>query len=49
MEKLKTFIPLNFALLSNPVNWVIVTLMVLLAGFALAHVLSTTATDQTKS
>jgi hypothetical protein len=38
MEKIKNFIPLNFELLSNPINWVIVTLMVLVAGMALAHI-----------
>lgn len=47
MEKLKTFIPLNFELMANPINWVIVTLMVLIAGFALAHVYSSTPKDQT--
>jgi hypothetical protein len=41
MEKIKSFIPLNFVLLENPINWVIVTLMVLLAGMALAHIFST--------
>jgi len=29
------FIPLNFELLMNPVNWVIVTLMVVIAGLAI--------------
>jgi hypothetical protein len=47
MEKLKNFIPLNFDLMSNPINWVIVALMVLIAGFGLAHVMNTTAKDQT--
>lgn len=46
MEKIKTFIPLNFELMANPVNWVIITLMVLLAGIAMAHIFSTTPTDQ---
>lgn len=32
------YIPLNFALMANPVNWLIVTLMVLLAGIAFALV-----------
>lgn len=32
MEK----IPLNFAILSNPWNWIIVLLMVYIAGLALA-------------
>lgn len=29
------YIPLNFALLKNPFNWVIVTLMVVIAGLGL--------------
>ncbi len=32
------FIPLNFALMANPVNWLIVTLMVLVAGAGFALV-----------
>ena len=32
------YIPLNFALMSNPINWIIITLMVLLAGMAFALV-----------
>lgn len=36
MEKLKSYLPLNFGLLSNPVNWAIVFLMVAMAGVALA-------------
>lgn len=31
-------IPLNVALMSNPINWLIITLMVLLPGMALALV-----------
>jgi hypothetical protein len=31
---LKDNIPLNFELLSNPVNWVIILLMVAIAGMA---------------
>lgn len=29
------WVPLNFALLKNPFNWVIVTLMIVIAGLAL--------------
>ena len=36
METLKKYLPLNFALLANPVNWAIVFLMVAMAGVALA-------------
>jgi len=49
MEKLRAYVPLNFALLANPVNWVIVTLMVLLGGMALAHILQTKPADQSAS
>lgn len=37
-EKVKSSIPLNWNLLSNPVNWVIVVLMVALAGLAVAAI-----------
>jgi hypothetical protein len=30
------YIPLNLALMGNPLNWVVITLMILLGGFALA-------------
>ena len=30
------WVPLNFQLMANPVNWVIVTLMVAIAGLAIA-------------
>jgi len=42
MEKLKAYLPLNFALLSNPVNWAIVFLMVAMAGVALALIFTPT-------
>lgn len=29
------YIPLNFALMKNPFNWIILTLMVLIGGLAL--------------
>lgn len=32
------YIPLNFALMANPVNWIIITLMVMMAGIAFALV-----------
>lgn len=38
MDKIKNYLPINFAILSNPVNWVLVTLMVALAGVALTFV-----------
>lgn len=36
MDALKKWLPLNFSLLGNPVNWVIVVLMVAIAGMAMA-------------
>lgn len=36
IEKIKSFLPLNFQLLGNPVNWIIVFLMIALAGVGLA-------------
>lgn len=34
-EAPKNFIPLNFELIMNPLNWFTVILMLLIAGFAL--------------
>lgn len=39
LDKVKDYIPLNFSLLGNPVNWVIITLMVMLAGVALSFIM----------
>lgn len=36
----KNKIPLNFELLSNPVNWVIILLMVAIAGLAVNLIFS---------
>lgn len=36
IDKLKAWTPLNFDLMANPVNWVIVVLMVAIAGLALS-------------
>jgi hypothetical protein len=36
IEKLKAAIPLNWELAGNPVNWVIVFLMIAIAGLALS-------------
>lgn len=41
MEGLSKYIPLNFALMANPYNWIVVTLMVLIAGMALAAIFPT--------
>ncbi len=42
LEKIKAYVPLNFELMRNPVNWVIITLMVLLAGIGLAFIVKHT-------
>lgn len=44
MEKLKAALPLNFELLGNPLNWVVVLLMVAVAGAAIAFLIPTTMT-----
>ncbi len=33
------FLPINWHLIGNPVNWVVILLMVLIAGFALHLIL----------
>lgn len=42
-EAVKKYIPLNFALLSNPINWVIVALIVALGGVALVAIINPNA------
>lgn len=42
LEKIKGVIPLNFALLANPINWVIVALIVALGGVAIAAIITAT-------
>jgi hypothetical protein len=46
MPEVKKYIPLNFALLANPVNWIIVILMVVLAGMFLAFIFSQNVTTE---
>lgn len=36
LDKIKSYIPLNFELAGNPVNWIIVLLMVAIAGLAVS-------------
>jgi hypothetical protein len=38
LDRVKAYTPINFELAGNPVNWVIVFLMVLFAGLALSLV-----------
>ena len=40
IEKVKNAIPLNWVLMANPVNWIIIFLMVAIAGYGLAFVTS---------
>lgn len=42
LNKVAGYIPLNFQLLANPVNWIIVFLMLALAGVGLALIASST-------
>jgi hypothetical protein len=39
-DTLKSRLPINFELAGNPVNWVIVVLMVAIAGLALSLIFS---------
>jgi len=39
MEKFISYIPLNWEILRNPVNWVIVFLMIAIAGVGIALIM----------
>jgi len=39
------YLPLNFELMGNPVNWIIVPLILLMGGFALALLTQNTPTE----
>lgn len=41
MEKALSYIPLNWDLMKNPANWIIIFLMVALASAGLALIIST--------
>lgn len=43
LERVKKFLPLNTELMGNPVNWVIVVLMILIAGVALSLITQSAA------
>lgn len=49
METAKKYLPLNFELLSNPINWLIVLLMVITAGIALSLVFGMKAKSEGNS
>jgi hypothetical protein len=46
LDKLKSFIPINVELVANPVNWVIVFLMIAFAGVGLAFILQDHTTTE---
>jgi len=39
MDRVKALLPLNWALIGNPVNWAVVILMLAFAGVALAYII----------
>jgi hypothetical protein len=45
-DRIKSYAPINYELAGNPVNWIIVFLMVLFAGLALSLIFHS-ADDQT--
>lgn len=48
LEKIKNLIPVNWALLSNPMNWIIVFLMVAIAGAGIAVIITSQNAPQTE-
>lgn len=44
-ENVKKYVPLNWSLLANPVNWAIVILMLAIAALALAHIFPKTNSE----
>lgn len=38
MNKIASYIPVNWGLISNPLNWVTILLMVIIGGFAAQQV-----------
>jgi hypothetical protein len=47
IEKIREYTPINFELAGNPINWVIVLLMVFIAGLAVSLIFH--PADQTGS
>lgn len=41
----RDYIPLNFELMANPINWVIIYLMVIIAGLGLSLIFPATPTS----
>jgi predicted membrane channel-forming protein YqfA (hemolysin III family) len=46
LDKLRSIIPLNFALMNNPVNWVIITLMIFIAGIAISFIFQNSTSEE---
>lgn len=46
MEKIISYIPLNWELMKNPYNWVIIALMIALAGVGLLLIMKSTAANE---
>lgn len=45
LDKIKKYIPINFEIASNPVNWIIVILMIAVAGVGLAAIIKYSGAD----
>lgn len=43
---IKESIPLNLAIMANPYNWIVITLMVLIGGLALALLVNPPTTSE---
>lgn len=43
MEAIKTALPLNWELIGNPINWVVIVLMIVIAGAALTFIFPSAA------
>lgn len=46
MEKVISFIPLNWELMKNPYNWVIIALMITLAGVGLVLIMKSVSAPE---
>lgn len=44
-DKIKSVVPVNWDLMANPVNWIIIFLMVAIAGYGLAFITSFAVTS----
>lgn len=46
MEALKKYIPLNWELLANPINWVIIFLMIAIFSLGIAYLHNSTPDEE---